>query len=102
MDTSKTILIAEPTDTLSSGLRAFLSDDMFSTIRIKTLKETLLTLQSQSVDVLVLDAVLLKEDCDFISIIRVLLRICASLSVRKPIPLNLKARSGSKEYFIII
>ena len=70
MDTSKTILIAEPTDTLSSGLRPFLTDDVYSAIQLRTLKETLLTLQSQSVDVLVLDATLLKEDCDFISIIK--------------------------------
>ena len=39
-------------------------------IRAKTLKETLLTLQSQRVDVLVLDAALLEKDCEFISIIK--------------------------------
>ena len=37
---------------------------------VNTLKETLLTLQSQRVDVLVLDAELLEEDCGFISVIR--------------------------------
>ena len=70
MGNNKTILIAEPTEILSSELRTFLDDMGFSTIQVKTLKETMLTLQQQRVDVLVLDAALLEEDCQFISVIK--------------------------------
>jgi DNA-binding NtrC family response regulator len=70
MGNDKTILIAEPTEILSSELHTFLDDMGFSTIRVKTLKETMLTLQQQRVDVLVLDAALLEEDCQFISVIK--------------------------------
>jgi DNA-binding NtrC family response regulator len=70
MGNNKTVLIAEPTEILSSELHTFLDDMDLSTIRVKTLKETMLTLQQQRVDVLVLDASLLEEDCQFISIIK--------------------------------
>jgi len=70
MDSTKTIIIAEPADTLAPELHAFLGDTGFKSIRPTTLKETLLTLQSQRADVLVLDAVLLEEDYDFISVIK--------------------------------
>ena len=70
MGAKKTIIIAEPVNTLSSELRPFLTQQGFNTIQVKTLKETLLTLQSEVVDVLVLDVVLLGEDCGFISIIK--------------------------------
>jgi DNA-binding NtrC family response regulator len=70
MGNNKIILIAEPTEILSSELHTFLDDMGFSTIRVKTLKETMLTLQQQRVDVLVLDASLLEEDCQFISVIK--------------------------------
>jgi len=70
MGNNKTVLIAEPTETLSSELHTFLDDMGFGTIKVKTLKETMLTLQQQRVDVLVLDATLLEEDCQFISVIK--------------------------------
>ena len=70
MDSTKTIIIAEPADALAPELHAFLGDTGFKSIRPTTLKETLLTLQSQRADVLVLDAVLLEEDYDFISVIK--------------------------------
>ena len=70
MGNNKTVLIAEPTEILSSELHTFLDDMGFGTIRVKTLKETMLTLQQQRVDVLVLDATLLEEDCQFISVIK--------------------------------
>jgi DNA-binding NtrC family response regulator len=70
MGNNKTVLIAEPTEILSSELRTFLDGMDFTTIRVKTLKETMLTLQQQRVNVLVLDAVLLEEDCQFISVIK--------------------------------
>jgi DNA-binding NtrC family response regulator len=70
MKTDKTILIAEPSGMLSSELGSYLTVSSFNTIQVRTLKETLLTLQTQRVDVLVLDAALLDEDCGFISIIK--------------------------------
>lgn len=70
MKSEKTILLAEPTGTLSSELNRFLKDGNYHAMRARTLKETLLTLQNQRVDVLVLDADLLGEDCGFISIIK--------------------------------
>lgn len=70
MDSTKTIIIAEPADALAPELHAFLGDTGFKSVRPTTLKETLLTLQSQRADVLVLDAVLLEEDYDFISVIK--------------------------------
>ena len=70
MVTERTILIAEPTETLSEELRAFLSETDINLIHRRTVKETLMTLQNMSVDVLLLNSCLLEEDCGFISIIR--------------------------------
>lgn len=70
MTTEKTILIAEPADTLAGELTDFFSERDFDTVTVNNLKETLLTLQNQRVDVLLLDADLLQEDCGFISIIK--------------------------------
>ncbi|RLC27396.1 MAG: hypothetical protein DRH56_02785 [Deltaproteobacteria bacterium] len=70
MTTHKTILIAEPEKALSTGLRPFLEDNDFHQIHVTTLKDTLLTIQSQRIHVLLLDAALLHEDCGFISIIK--------------------------------
>lgn len=63
-------MIAEPADGLCGELTPFLEKTGFRVIRVRTLKETFLTLQSQRVDVLVLDAALLGDDCGFISIIK--------------------------------
>jgi len=70
MTTEKIILIAEPTESLSSKLKSFLTDLGISMIQQKTLKETLMTLQDRSVDVLLLDSNLLEEDCGFITVIK--------------------------------
>ncbi|RLC29140.1 MAG: hypothetical protein DRH37_08135 [Deltaproteobacteria bacterium] len=70
MGIEKTIIIAEPTDYLASTLRPFLTGLGVTLIRLKTLKETLMTLQNRSVDVLLLDANLLEQDCGFISVIK--------------------------------
>ena len=70
MTTEKTIILAEPVRALSSELNNFLIEKGFKTIFVKTLKETLLALQNQRVDVLVLDADLLEKDCGFISVIK--------------------------------
>ncbi len=66
----KTILIAEPTEMLSSELQPFLAESGINIICLKTLKDTLMNLQKRNVDVLVLDSCLLEEDCAFISIIK--------------------------------
>jgi DNA-binding NtrC family response regulator len=70
MVTRKTILIAEPTEALSEELSPFLAETDLNLIQRRTVKETLLTLQNMSVDVLLLNSSLLEEDCGFISIIR--------------------------------
>jgi len=70
MSTAKTILVAEPTESLVTELDFFMTERGLNRVHSKTLKETLLTLQGQRVDVLVLDADLLGEDCGFISIIK--------------------------------
>ena len=70
VETKKTILICEPVESLSIELADFFSKKGHEMIQAKTLKETLLILQSQRIDVLVLDAQLLEDDCAFISIIK--------------------------------
>jgi len=70
MNAQKAILIAEPAEALSANLEVFAKDKGFSLLKTDSLKETLLTLQGQRVDVLVLHALLLKEDCGFISVIK--------------------------------
>ena len=70
MPSHKTILIADPSETLSIDLQSFLADEGIGVIGNKTLKETLMNLQQQSVDVLLIDSCLLEEDCGFISIIK--------------------------------
>ncbi|MBW1888095.1 MAG: hypothetical protein JRI52_07070 [Deltaproteobacteria bacterium] len=86
---NKTILIAEPTEMLSLELHPFLADIGFKTIQGRTLKETLLTLQNQIVDVLVLDAALLGEDCGFISIIK---------GIEQDLPIILCAETNTPEF----
>jgi len=70
MKKERTVLFAEPAGTISSELHSFLIERGYNAILVKTLKETLLTIQSKSIDVLVLDAALLEKDCGFISVIK--------------------------------
>jgi DNA-binding NtrC family response regulator len=70
MSNQETILIAEPTSSLASELYSFVEGTGYHILEVRTLKETLLTLQSQAVDVLILDAILLEEDCGFITVIK--------------------------------
>lgn len=70
MNAQKTILIAEPAEALSTNLEAFAKDKGIELLKSGNLKETLLTLQGQRVDGLVLHAVLLEKDCEFISVIK--------------------------------
>jgi DNA-binding NtrC family response regulator len=67
---TRNILIAEPVSLLADELRSYIDERNFSTLRANSLKETLLTLQNQRVDVLLMDAALLGKDCGFISIIK--------------------------------
>ena len=89
MATEHTVLIAEPTGTLSKGLEPFFKEMGFSMLRAATLKETLLTLQGKRVDVLVLDADLLEKDCGFISIIK---------GMDKDLPIILCAENNTPEF----
>jgi DNA-binding NtrC family response regulator len=66
----KTILFAEPIEGIALDLRPFVDDNGYKALFAKSLKETLLTLQNEMVDVLVLDAALLEEDCEFVSVIK--------------------------------
>ena len=98
----KTILIAEPMEIFAFELRSFISDKGFNIIKVKTLKEMLLAIQEQVIDVLVLNASLLKEDCGFISIIKGMIKDLPILYARKVILLNSKAKYVSRGYFFII
>ena len=88
MDKDKIILFAEPTEANSQELYLSLVKQGYKTITAKTLKETLLTLQSQRVDTLVLDAALLEEDCGFISVIK---------GIEKDLPIIICSSSNTPE-----
>ncbi|OPX41423.1 MAG: hypothetical protein B1H13_02145 [Desulfobacteraceae bacterium 4484_190.3] len=70
MGTERAVIIAEPSEILIKELRTFLADNDLSVIHVRTQKETLLTLQNQRVHAMVLDADLLEEDCEFISLVK--------------------------------
>ena len=91
MYSDKTIIIAEPEEALVSGLHSFITNMKFDIIQVKTLKETLLTLQNQRVDILVMDASLLGEDCGFISIIK---------GIAENLPIIICAETNTPEFEI--
>jgi len=93
MSTEKTVLIAEPTGMLFTGLKPFLSENGLSGLHAGTQKETLLTLQRQRVHVMVLDADLLEEDCVFISIIK---------GMEETLPIIICAETNTPEFEIRI
>ncbi len=70
MGGNKTILIAEPGGSTPKELEYFIKSRFFDLVKARNLKEVLLTLQENRVDVLVMDAVLLKDDCGFIAVIK--------------------------------
>ncbi len=70
MGINKTILIAEQRGNTPRALEDFAKARDYELVKARNLKEVLLTLQENRVDVLVLDATLLKEDCGFISVIK--------------------------------
>lgn len=82
------ILFAEPQETTSKELRPFLKKNGYGHVKSESLKETLLTLQEQRVDALVLDAALLEEDCGFISVIK---------GIEKDLPIIICAESNTPE-----
>jgi DNA-binding NtrC family response regulator len=70
MGKTKTIVFAEPNDPLPPELETFLAEKGHDAVRVRSLKETLLTLQKRHADLLVLNASLLEEGCEFISVIK--------------------------------
>ncbi len=70
MGKTKTIVFAEPKDALPHAMEGYLDEKGYKAVHVRSLKETLLTLQSRHADVLVLNASLLEEDCEFISVIK--------------------------------
>lgn len=88
MGKDKTILFAEPIASSSLELRPMLDEKGNAIIITQTLKETLLTIQSQRIDVLILDAALLEEDCGFISVIR---------GIEKDLPIIICADTNTPE-----
>ncbi len=70
MREKKSLLIAEPKPSLCLELNIFSRINDMKMICVNTLKKTLQAIQNNIIDVLVLDADLLKEDVDFVSIIK--------------------------------
>lgn len=70
MNSEHTVLFSEPAGSIFSELQPVLVDNGDNALSVTSLKETLLTLQDKKIDVLVLDASLLEEGCEFISVIR--------------------------------
>jgi DNA-binding NtrC family response regulator len=62
--------LAEPVSALSVDLEAFLTQNGYQSIPVRSLDETLLTIQQQKIDALVLDAALLRDDFRFIPVIK--------------------------------
>ena len=70
MSKDKTILFSEPSETISKELSTYLAERDYSIITVRTLGETLLTLQNNRIDALILDAGLLEEEWGFIAVIK--------------------------------
>ena len=88
MDRGITLILAEPVSALSSDLDAFLTNNGYQSICARSLEETLLTLQNQKIDALVLDAALLREDFGFIPVIK---------GIEKNLPIIICAGSNTPE-----
>ncbi len=88
MENEKIILFADPEGAASGDLRSFLRDRGCRLVVTKTLKETLLVLQHQRVEALVLDSSLLEEECEFISVIK---------GIEKDLPIIICAESNTPE-----
>lgn len=88
MKKEKTVLFSEPQQATSEGLSAFLEKYHCMVFKASSLKETLLTLQEQRIDALVIDSMLLEEDCGFISVIK---------GIEKDLPVIICADSNTPE-----
>lgn len=88
MDRRKTLILAEPVSALSSDLETFFTENGYQSIPARSLEETLLTLQNQKIDALVLDAALLREDFGFIPVIK---------GIEKKLPIIICAASNTPE-----
>ncbi len=88
MDRGITLILAEPVSALSSDLDAFLTKNGYQSICARSLEETLLTLQNQKIDALVLDSALLREDFGFIPVIK---------GIERNLPIIICAASNTPE-----
>lgn len=88
MEREKTVLFSEPVEAIAKELAAFLERLGCKSFTAGSLKETLLTLQEERVDALVIDAKLLEEDCGFISVIK---------GIEKDLPIIICAESNTPE-----
>ncbi len=88
MENEKIILFADPEGAASGELRSVLRERGCKLIVTKTLKETLLVLQQERVDALVLDSSLLEEGCEFISVIK---------GIERNLPIIISAESNTPE-----
>ena len=88
MEKEKIVLFSEPLETTSKDLFPFLEKHKIRAIKVSSLKKTLLTLQEGSVDALVIDAALLEDDCEFISVIK---------GIEKDLPVIICAESNTPE-----
>lgn len=88
MEKEKIVLFSEPEETTSKGLAPFLNKHGYRSFKAGSLKETLLTLQEERVDALVIDSTLLEDDCGFISVIK---------GIEKDLPIIICADSNTPE-----
>ncbi len=71
MGRAKSILFADPKDPLPGELETYLAEKGYQVASVRSLKETLLALQTRHADVLVLNASLLEEEgYELISVIK--------------------------------
>ena len=88
MEKEKIVLFSEPLEITSKELCPYLEKHGIRAINVKSLKETLLTLQEGRVDALVLNAALLEDDYGFISVIK---------GIEKDLPVIICAESNTPE-----
>jgi DNA-binding NtrC family response regulator len=88
MEKEKIVLFSEPEGAISKMLYSYMSKQGYRSYTARSLKETLLTLQEQRFDALVIDSVLLEEDCGFISVIK---------GIEKDLPIIICADSNTPE-----
>lgn len=93
MGIEKAVIVAEPSGMLLEALRDFLAGNDLNVIHARTQKETLLALQRQRVHAMVLDADLLEEDCEFISLVK---------GMQENLPIIVCAEVNSPEFEISI